>query len=80
MEIIRQVVRVGNEGKIEITIPETVQSGLVEIVVLVQSIPDQAEVNSEYPAKNQLLDLFGFLPQRVDPMMFQHQLRSEWDG
>ncbi len=71
METIRQVIEVKGDRKVEITLPNTIQPGLVEMVVVVRSMPQtQLEAN---PSSN----LFGFLPQRIDPLQFQRQLRDE---
>jgi hypothetical protein len=35
--------------------------------------------SQELPNKPDLDRWFGFLPQRVDPVEFQHKLRQEWD-
>ncbi len=83
METIRQIVQVSGDRKIEITLPDTVQPGLVEVIIVLQPIP-QALPQSDSPTESrqehssQPLDLFGFLPQRVDPLQFQQQLRNEW--
>lgn len=42
--------------------------------VLAQALSDSKGENHELS-----LDGFGFLPQRVDPLVFQKQLRQEWD-
>ena len=34
------------------------------------------EVSQE---EEESLDLFGFLPKRIDPLEFQQALRAEWD-
>jgi len=71
METIRQVIEVKGDRKVEITLPNTIQPGLVEMVVVVRSMPQtQLEANSSS-------NLFGFLPQRIDPLQFQRQLRDE---
>jgi len=87
METIRQVVQVGSDRQIQITLPETIKPGLVEVVIVVQSISTQlnptgdaaSAATSLRPQENQLVDLFGCLPQRVDPLLFQQELRKEWD-
>ena len=72
METIRQVIEVKSDRKVEITLPDTIQPGLVEMVVVVQSMPrTQLE---KAPSSS---TLFGFLPQRIDPLQFQRQLRDE---
>ena len=72
METIRHVIEVKGDRKVEITLPDTIAPGLVEIVVVVQSMP-QPEIA---PRSS---NLFGFLPQRIDPLQFQRQLRDEWN-
>lgn len=42
--------------------------------LLAQALSDSKAENHELS-----LDGFGFLPQRVDPLVFQQQLRQEWD-
>ena len=74
METIRQVVEAKSDRKIEITLPNTIQPGLVEMVVVVQSMP-RTDLQTAPPSSN----LFGFLPQRIDPLQFQRQLRHEWN-
>lgn len=71
METIRQVVTVPSDRKIELTLPETVEPGLVEIVIVLQPLPNSQSL----PRKS----LFGFLPKRIDPMEFQGQMRDEWN-
>ncbi len=41
METIHQVVQVGSDRQIQITLPETIKPGLVEVVIVVQSISTQ---------------------------------------
>ena len=74
METIRQVIEVKGDRKVEITLPDSIQPGLVEIVVVVQSMP-QPDFETAPPSSN----LFGFLPQRIDPLQFQQQVRDEWN-
>ena len=74
METIRQVIEVKSDRKVEITLPDTIQPGLVEMVVVVQSMP-RTQLETATPSSN----LFGFLPQRIDPLQFQRQLRDEWN-
>ena len=76
METIRKVVSVGSDRQLEIRLPDTVKPGLLEVVVVVQSLPSLAEVS---PEEDEVLDLFGFLPKRIDPLEFQQGLRAEWD-
>jgi hypothetical protein len=74
METIRQVIEVKGDRKVEITLPDTIQPGLVEMVIVMQPKP---KTHSEAaPRPN---DLFGFLPRRIDPLQFQRQLRDEWN-
>ncbi|PSB24536.1 hypothetical protein [Stenomitos frigidus] len=73
METIRQVIEVKGDRKVEITLPDIIQPGLVEMVVVVQSMP-QTDFET-VPSSN----LFGFLPRRIDPLQFQRQLRDEWN-
>ncbi|MGD1701517.1 hypothetical protein [Dapis sp. BLCC M229] len=75
METIRKVVYVGSDRQLEISLPDTVEPGLVEVVVVVQSLPPPTEVSRE---GEEALDLFGFLPKRIDPLEFQQALRAEW--
>jgi hypothetical protein len=74
METIRQVIEVKSDRKVEITLPSTIQPGLVEMVVVVQPMP-QNHLEPASPSIN----LFGFLPRRIDPLQFQRQLRDEWN-
>ena len=73
METIRQVIEVKGDRKVEIILPDTIQPGLVAMVVVVQSMP-QTDVETP-PSSN----LFGFLPRRIDPLQLQRQLRDEWN-
>lgn len=75
METIRQTVRVKSDRKIEITLPDNINPGLFEVVVVLQPI---SKANPQRDS-TQALNLFGFLPQRIDPLEFQHQLRNEWN-
>ena len=72
METMRQIVQVKSDRKVELTLPEAVEPGLIEIVVVLQPLQP-----SQIPA-TQSANLFGFLPARVDPLQFQHELRDEW--
>jgi hypothetical protein len=72
METMRQIVQVNSDRKVELTLPEAVEPGLVEIVVVLQPLQ-----RSQTPA-TQSASLFGFLPTRIDPLQFQHELRDEW--
>jgi hypothetical protein len=73
METIRQVVHVNRDRKIELTLPDAVQPGLVEIVVVLQPLQQPQSVSEQIP------NLFGFLPTRIDPLQFQQTLRNEWN-
>jgi hypothetical protein len=73
METIRQIVHVNRDRKIELTLPDAVQPGLVEVVVVVQPL------QQSLPDSEQIPNLFGFLPIRVDPLQFQQNLRNEWN-
>lgn len=79
METIRQVVQVGKSRQIQLTLPESVEPGLVEVVIVVQPLSNQTKSIDDRAQKNQIVELFGFLPRRVDPLKFQQQLRKEWD-
>lgn len=79
METIRQVVQVGKSRQIQITLPETVEPGLVEVVIVVQPLSNQIKSTSDRSQENQLVELFGFLPRRVEPLQFQQEIRKEWD-
>ncbi|MBW4580904.1 MAG: hypothetical protein KME42_15160 [Tildeniella nuda ZEHNDER 1965/U140] len=72
METMRQIVQVNSDRKVELTLPDAVEPGLVEIVVVLQPLQP-----SQTPAA-QSINLFGFLPTRIDPLQFQRELRDEW--
>ena len=55
METIRQIVHVGGDRKVEVTLPDTVQPGVIEMVIVLQP------VESSYPPDQRPLNLFGFL-------------------
>ncbi|MBW4518880.1 MAG: hypothetical protein KME16_04150 [Scytolyngbya sp. HA4215-MV1] len=74
METIRQVIEIKGDRKVQITLPNTIEPGLVEMVIVVRSLPQ-----IEPETAPQATHLFGFLPQRVDPLQFQQQLRDEWN-
>jgi hypothetical protein len=73
METIRQIVLVNSDRKIELPLPEGVQPGLVEIVVVLQPLERSKSTSTEIP------NLFGFLESRIDPLHFQRDLRDEWN-
>jgi hypothetical protein len=75
METFRQIVTVSSNRKIEMTLPDAIPPGQVEIVVVVQPINEPAPSASAPAADN----LFGFLPKRVDPLQFERQMRDEWN-
>jgi hypothetical protein len=83
METIRQIVQVKRDPselgkasrKLELTLPETVEPGLVEIIVVMQTLKSESQSSKA----EQLTKSFGFLPKRVDPIEFQNQLRDEWN-
>ncbi len=79
MKTIRQVVQVGKNRQIQITLPESIEPGLVEVVIVVQPVLDQTKSTSERSQENQTVELFGFLPRRVEPLQFQQELRKELD-
>lgn len=80
MQTLRQIVEVGDDRKLEIILPATVEPGPLEIVVTFQ--PAQSPEPSPL---NKFKSLFGFLKKRlnsfdsVDPVAFQRELRNEWD-
>jgi|GEM_PF-1683369 hypothetical protein len=76
METFRTVVSVSRDRKIEIPLPDSVPPGLVEVVVVLQPVSPAPETPQH---TSERLDLFGFLPVRVEPLAFQQQLREEWD-
>ena len=76
METIRKVVSVGGDRLLEVRLPDTVPPGLVELIVIVQPLSQLTEVLEQ---SDESLDLFGFLPRRIDPLEFQQALRAEWD-
>jgi hypothetical protein len=73
METIRQIVLVNRDRKIELTLPEGVKPGLIEIVVVLQPLERSKPPSTEIP------NLFGFLESRTDPLQFQRTLRDEWN-
>lgn len=75
METFRQVVTVGSDHRVEVTIPDTIPPGQVEIVVVVQPISEPAAPASSAATSS----LFGFLPKRIDPAQFEQQMRDEWN-
>lgn len=75
METIRQIVTVTAERKVEITLPDSVQPGLVEIVITLQPLPHTSQTVEVTNHRN----LFGFLPIRIDPLEFERQIRDEWN-
>jgi hypothetical protein len=79
METIRQVVQVGKNRQIQITLPETVEPGLVEMVIVVQPVSNQSGASRSSSGENKPVNLFGFLARRVDPLEFQKEMRKEWD-
>ena len=82
METIRQIVQVNSDRRIEITLPATVTPGLIEVVIVLQSIspadPKDSLSETLHEYSSQPLDLFGFLQSQVNPPQFQEQLRNEW--
>ncbi|HAA28211.1 MAG TPA: hypothetical protein DCE56_11710 [Cyanobacteria bacterium UBA8553] len=79
MKTIRQVIQVGKSRQIQITLPESVEPGLVEVVIVVQPVLNQTKSTSGCSQENQIVELFGFLPPRIEPLQFQQELRKEWD-
>ena len=76
MQTLRQIIEVGGDRKVELTLPDSVEPGPMEVVVTFQP------VRTVEPVVSPLLKfrrLFGFLSKRVDPVEFQRQLRDEWD-
>ncbi len=77
METVRKIVRLEETVRqLSIALPETIGPGLVEVLVVMQPILQSTEVTQN---SYEDLDLFGFMPDWVDPLEFQQQLRSEWD-
>jgi hypothetical protein len=79
MKTIHQVVQVDKTRQIQITLPESVEPGLVEVVIVVQPVSTQTQPIPDHSQKKPIVDLFGFLPRRVDPLQFQQELRKELD-
>ena len=76
MQTLRQIIEVGGDRKLELTLPDNVEPGPMGVVVTFQP------VSTVEPIVSPLLKfrrLFGFLPKRVDPMEFQRQMRNELD-
>jgi hypothetical protein len=74
MEIIRQIITVTAERKIEVTLPASVKPGLVEMLIVLQPLPATSQATQVRTRQN----LFGFLPKRIDPLEFERQIRNEW--
>lgn len=74
METIRQIITVTTERKIEVTLPDSVKPGLVEMLIVLQSLPDASHSTQASTRQN----LFGFLPKRIDPLEFERQIWNEW--
>lgn len=74
METIRQIITVTAERKVEVTLPDSIKPGLVEMVIVLQPLPNKPQPTQANPHKN----LFGFLPRRIDPLEFERQIRNEW--
>ena len=75
MGTFRRVVTVSSDRIIEVTLPKTIPLGQAEIVMVVQSIGDtSAHTSLSAPA-----NLFGFLPKRLDPLLFERQIRDDWN-
>jgi hypothetical protein len=77
METIRQIVLVNRDRKVELTLPEGVQPGLVEIVVVLQPLEPLEPSERSQSISTEIPNLFGFLQSRVDPLQFQKTLRDE---
>ncbi|MDF5727567.1 MAG: hypothetical protein PUP92_05890 [Rhizonema sp. PD38] len=77
METIRQVIQVGKSRQIQLTLPESIEPGLIEMVIVLQPVANQTPETVASCEENQI-NLFGFLPQRVDSLLFQKQIRKEW--
>jgi hypothetical protein len=75
METIRQIITVTAERKIEVTLPDSVKPGLVEMVIVLQPLPATYQATQASTRQN----LFGFLPKRIDPLEFERQIRNEWN-
>ncbi|MCY7320312.1 MAG: hypothetical protein LH660_00520 [Phormidesmis sp. CAN_BIN36] len=74
METIRQIITVTAERKVEFTLPDSVKPGLIEMVIVLQPLPNTPQSKQANIHKN----LFGFLPRRIDPLEFERQIRNEW--
>ncbi len=74
METIRQIITVTAERKVEVTSPDSIKPGLVEMVIVLQPLPNTPQPKQANIHKN----LFGFLPRRIDPLEFERQIRNEW--
>lgn len=75
METVRQIVTVTNDRKVELTLPDTVPPGLVEMVIVLQPVSEKNPLAQPFNQRT----LFGFLPKRTDPLDFQRQIRDEWN-
>ena len=76
METIRQTVEVKSDRKLEMNLPDNLNPGLFEVLIVLQPI---TTANTQTKDSTEKPNLFGFLPQRVDPLEFQEQMRNEWN-
>jgi hypothetical protein len=79
METMRQVVQVEPDRKIELTLPSSVEPGLVEMLIIMQPVVLPHAATDAVISPETAQAMFGFLPKRTDPMAFQQSMRNEWN-
>jgi hypothetical protein len=75
MQTIRQIVKIEDDRRLNLTLPSDITAGLMEVTIFLQPIAPE----SDRIAPTSQPSLFGFLPKRIDPIVFQTDLRNEWN-
>ncbi len=84
MRTIHQIIKIEDDRQLNLTLPPDITTGLTEVIVVLQPCPvssaaEPGDSLPEYPLPiTGTQNCFGFLPQRLDPLVFQQQLRNEW--
>ncbi len=84
MHTIHQIIKIEDDRQLHLTLPPDITPGLTEVIIVLQACPATTETEPsdsqpEHPLPTTAAqNYFGFLPRRIDPIVFQQQLRHEW--
>ena len=74
MEVIKLIAEIDNAGKLNINLPTKLSAGKVDLVVIVNPVPQENKGKNIYDFS----DLTGKLSWKGDAVATQRKLRDEW--